>query len=398
MKKLNFLVFLSFLMIIVSCDNKEEAEETTTYTKYSVNGYVQKGPYLNGTSITISELSNNLVATGRTFSTQITDNKGTFEVTDMELSAPYIELQANGFYFNEVSDENSEAQLTLNALSDITDKSTLNINVLSNLEKSRVEYLLSSGTSFEEAKIQAQSEILNIFEIDVPDMSESEDLDISQYGDENAILLAISVILQGQLSVADLSELMANISTDIEEDGTLDSEALGTTLIDNAVYLDLEEIRTNLESRYESLGVEASIPDFETYVNNFIDSTDYEFSAFIEYPESGDNGLNILDTNNTSFSAGDYSMTANLPEGSTLKVKICGQYWYFPSFQENTGWEYSDWDYSENSRVFTSTQTGLIDFDILLVADSASTTTTEIYVFENDSEDPTWSRVINTVE
>ena len=47
----------------------------------------------------------------------------------------------------------------------------------------------------------------------------SEYLDISQPGDKNAILLAISVILQGYLSVAELSELLANITTDIREDG-----------------------------------------------------------------------------------------------------------------------------------------------------------------------------------
>ncbi|MEZ4980027.1 MAG: hypothetical protein R2769_00245 [Saprospiraceae bacterium] len=79
-------------------------------------------------------------------------------------------------------------------------------------------------------------------------MDESETLDISEDGDLNAALLAISVILQSNFEkVADLFPMVADINADILNDGTLDDAALGTILLNNAKRLNLTEIRTNLE-------------------------------------------------------------------------------------------------------------------------------------------------------
>src|SRR5690606_23617658 len=138
--------------------------------------------------------------TGKSYNVQITDNKGTFELNNVSLSSAYINLRADGFYFNEVSGKQSDAQITLYALSDVTGKSELNVNILTHLEKSRVEYLMKSGQSFVESKTQAQKEILAIFNIEKSDIQSSENLNISKPGDDNAILLAISAILQGHRS------------------------------------------------------------------------------------------------------------------------------------------------------------------------------------------------------
>lgn len=394
MKNLNlFLIFVLTLMIY-SCEKKQDNETNLNLDK--VSGFVQKGPYLNGTSITISELSDDLTPTGKNFTSQILDNKGTFEIKNVNLSSQYVELKADGFYFNEVTNSNSSAQLTLFALSDLSNRSNLNVNILSNLEKNRVDYLKSNGTNFSDAKKQAQTEILSIFEIHKDEISESEELDITKSGEDNAILLALSVILQGYLSVSDLSELLANISTDIREDGQLNSQSLGSILINNAKTIKLEIVRNNLENRYEELGLNVSIPDFEKYVNQFIDSTDFEFTGFIEYPETGKHGINILDREKTNYSAGTYSMKAILPEGTSLKVKISGQNWFFPAFQDNTGWEHSDWNDTDNSRIFTATRTGEIDFKILFESyqDSSWSNKTNIFIYENDDVESTWSKEI----
>jgi hypothetical protein len=380
--------------MIYSCEKKQDNETNLNLDK--VSGFVQKGPYLNGTSITISELSDDLTPTGKNFTSQILDNKGTFEIKNVNLSSQYVELKADGFYFNEVTNSNSSAQLTLFALSDLSNRSNLNVNILSNLEKNRVDYLKSNGTNFSDAKKQAQTEILSIFEIHKDEISESEELDITKSGEDNAILLALSVILQGYLSVSDLSELLANISTDIREDGQLNSQSLGSILINNAKTIKLEIVRNNLENRYEELGLNVSIPDFEKYVNQFIDSTDFEFTGFIEYPETGKHGINILDREKTNYSAGTYSMKAILPEGTSLKVKISGQNWFFPAFQDNTGWEHSDWNDTDNSRIFTATRTGEIDFKILFESyqDSSWSNKTNIFIYENDDVESTWSKEI----
>jgi hypothetical protein len=390
MTKISSLSLAFLFLMTLSCNKDNEIK--LSYEK--INGYVQKGPFLNGTAITISELTNDLVPTGKNFTSQILDNKGTFEIKNVELSSQYVELKADGFYFNEIKNENSSAQLTLYAFSDLTNKSSLNVNVLSNLEKNRVDYLISNGSSFADAKNQAQNEILSIFEISKSNMLESEQLDITKSGDDNAILLAVSVILQGYLTVSDLSELLANISTDIREDGILNSQSIGSKLINNAQMINLDNVRQNLESKYEEFGLVIIVPDFEKYVNQFIANTNFEFTGYIDYPTTGKHGLNILDKGKTDYNAGTFSMKAILPEGSSLKVKISGQNWLFPAFQDNTGWEFSDWNNSDNSRTFTSTRTGDIDFNILLESDS-TTTKTNIYVYENDATELTWSKEIS---
>jgi hypothetical protein len=399
MKKFQLPLILILILITASCD--KEKDNKTNLSLDKVSGYVQKGPYLNGTAITISELSTDLIPTGKNFSSQILDNKGTFEVKNVELSSQYVELKADGFYFNEITNSNSTAQLTLYTLSDLTNKASLNVNVLSNLEKSRVEYLIANGYNFSNAKKQAQAEILKIFEMKETDMTESELLDITKSGDDNAMLLAVSLILQGYLSVSDLSELLANISTDIREDGFLNSQVLGSTLLNNAKTIKLDKIRENLEKRYETLGLEVTFSDFEKYVTQFIDSTDFEFTGGIKYPATGNFGINILDKEKTEYASGTYSMKAILPEGTSLKVKILGEFhWYYPAFQTDTGWNPSEWNNDDNSRTFTSTRTGEIDFEMMLESfqnDSITTYTNkiDIEIYENDADNPTWEKEIN---
>ena len=390
----NVQLLLGFILIIctLSCEKKED---NSGLSIEKISGYVQKGPYLNGTSITISELSEDLTPTGKNFSSQILDNKGTFEIRNVELSSQYVLLKADGFYFDEVKNDNSAAQLTLFALSDLTDKTSLNINVLSSLEKTRVEYLVSNGMDYSSAKKQAQSEILSIFEISKSDLSESELLDITKTGDENAILMAVSVILKGYLSVSELSELLANISTDIREDGVLNSHTLATVLINNAVLLKPDDVRKNIENRYEMLGMDIIVADFEKYVNRFIDSTSFEFSGYIEYPASGLYGTNLLDKQKTEYAEGDHSLCAILPEGTILKVTIQGNNWFYPVSQDWSGWIKTVWNDVDNSRTFLSKKTGEIDLNILLQVDTTTFSKTNIYVYENNDVEPTWSKEIS---
>lgn len=398
MKFLKLYAILLLALSFASCQKDELPEEKKVL---DIAGYVQKGPYINGTSITIAELKDDLGQTGKNFSAQIQDNKGTFNISNIELSSRFVELKASGFYFDEVSNENSAAQLTLFALSDVNEQSNMNVNLLSSLEKSRVEFLVNNGSTFAGAKHQAQKEILAIFEIEKSEIPNSELLDISKAGEDNAILLAVSVIMQGYLPVSDLSELIANISSDIHEDGVLNNESLGTILINNAKAIKLHEIRSNLVNRYKNLSLDAVIPDFEKYVNQFIDNTEFEYTGGIKYPESGSHGINILDKNRTEYSTGTYSMKAVLPEGSALKVKIVGEYhWMYRAFQDNTGWSASDWNAIEKSRTFTATRTGDIDFEMKFehfqnTEEYTYPNKVEIFVCENDDILPTWSKTID---
>ena len=131
-------------------------------------------------------------------------------VSKGHLTYKIVELSADGYYFNEVSGSLSAAKLTLSALSDLTDSSSVNVNLMTHLEKKRVEYLIDSGLTFAAAKTQAQTEILKIFNIDNVTLGNSETLDISKSGDGNAVLLAISAILQSDKTEAELTGTALN--------------------------------------------------------------------------------------------------------------------------------------------------------------------------------------------
>jgi hypothetical protein len=364
-------LFLSFLTIIFlsSCDKNDNTG--TPLQKESISGAVQKGPFINGTNIVISELENDLSQTGSTYNTQITNNQGGFEVKNVNLASNFVQLSASGFYFNETSGKQSTSQITLNALSDVSDKSTINVNILSQLEMERVKFLITSGMSFNEAKLQAQNEIFDIFNFSSDGTMASELLDISQVGENNAMLLAASLILQGYRSEAETTELISNISIDLKEDGILNNAQSGSKLINHVPYLDLAGIRQNLEVRYNELGVDANIPNFEKYINEFIENTSFEITeTLIDYPEtvqiSNLNVSNILDLDQTQYSkSDDLCFAANLKGGAYLKIKITAledpaPYYHYGLNVGISGnnWTVSDYDGNTYSQTLTSTVPG----------------------------------------
>lgn len=395
MKNLNLILIFVFTLLLYSCEKEHENKSHLNFEK--VSGTVQKGPYLNGTAITISELTNDLSPTGKNFTSEIFDNKGTFEIENVDLSSQYVKLKADGFYFNEVTNTNSSAQLTLFALSDLSNKSSLNANILSTLEKNRVDYLVSNGNTFAVAKKQAQSEILSIFEISSNEIFESEQLDITKPGDDNAILLAVSLIVQGYLPVSDVSELIANISTEISEDGKLNNQSIGSILISNAKTLELETIRINLESRYEALGMNSTaVPDFEKYVSQFIERTDF-IPDSIRYPEFGTMGENLLFKNKNYYSKGfstNYVLYAVLPPGSKLKIE-CVNWSGFPisASAEATGWKRYR-DKKTDNHVLETIRTGEVEIEAFFVQHN-NNQDCFIKYYENNDTLPTFVKELN---
>ena len=152
MKKLKFFFFPTVVALafglMLSCaksssdDSSSSAdtsssEETNTSSAVTLSGKVQKGPYVQGTEITVRELDSSMTPTGNTFTGPIDDHAGNFIIKGT-LAYKIVELSADGYYFNEVSGSLSASPLTLQALSDLTDSSSVNVNLMTHLEKKRV--------------------------------------------------------------------------------------------------------------------------------------------------------------------------------------------------------------------------------------------------------------------
>lgn len=315
--------------IITTFDVCNGQDTTGSTSKVTVDGFAQKGPFINGSSIIISELDNEFSQTGKSFNTQIKNNSGKFEIKNIPLVSNFINTRVDGFYFNEVTGKKSNAQITLNGIVDISENKQVNLNVLTHLEKSRVEYLLdNTQLNFDEAKKQAQREVLSIFEVDQEQVDiESEKMDLSSENIESEILLAISSILQGYRSEADFSSLLAEIISDIEADGKLDLPNNGSKLISHAKLLDPVSISQNTRNRYLEIGDTISVGDFGRVITQFVQETEFvDNEEVIEFPQyDGYANVNILSlADGANFPSGQsFSIVANLPiEEMTIRAEF----------------------------------------------------------------------------
>jgi len=203
--------------------SSSKGSESSLVKKDKISGFSQKGPFTKGSAITLSELNDKLAQTGFSFEEIITDDKGSFEMKNIELASPYAMLKANGYYRNEISGEISKAPINLFAITDIREKSNVNVNILTHLEYYRVQKLVEGGKSLKDAKKQAQKEILAVFGIS-GQFKDSEDMSIFGTSDGDAALLAISVLLQGNLTEGQFTERLADFSLGFRETGKWDNK------------------------------------------------------------------------------------------------------------------------------------------------------------------------------
>lgn len=271
-------VAISISIFLVACGNDssktsggsvEDQEVVAIYDK-TISGVSQKGPFVNGSSVTVQELDGETLAqTGNSYEGKIKNDMGEFSVKVTKLASQYALLKANGFYRNEVSGEKSKSQVTLYALTDLSNRNEVNVNLLTHLEYERSLYLVSADSmSVTDAKKQAEKEVLASFGID-GNFANSEDLSIFGKGDESAALLAVSILMQGDLSEADFSERLADYAADIETDGKWDDAKTATEIADWGAAKSLGQSLSYIRTKITDWGLSAEVPAFEKYVDNY---------------------------------------------------------------------------------------------------------------------------------
>ena len=255
-------VALSFQSVVTTmgCGSTEPGHVT-------LNGAVQKGPFVVGSSITVSPLDANGGPTGQTFLTQTTNDKGEFVVNFA--ASGQVAIQGEGFYYNEVSGALSGAPLTLRALYVIEQAGpqAAFVNLITHLTFLRVKRLVSNGLTFVGAVAQAEGELSGELAITLPGFDPgAHGIEMNLLGGDtaaNAYLLAASAVLvQAAGSDAGLQELSNTIATDLEEDGVL-----GVTnkakIAEGALALDSKAVMANLAKRLDELGSSTTVPDID---------------------------------------------------------------------------------------------------------------------------------------
>ena len=264
-------------LLLAACgdDNKNaggtvEDGEVVAIVDKTISGVSQKGPFVNGSSVTVQELNGKTLAqTGLGFEGKIKNDLGEFSVKVNKLESQYALLKANGYYRNEVTGDKSKGLVTLYALTDLSNRDEVNVNLLTHLAYERSLYLATVDTlSVAKAKKQAEAEIFKSFGIE-GNFAAAEDLNIFGADDQSAALLAVSILMQSDLSEGDFSERLADYAADIESDGIWNDAKTATEIADWASNRSLTGTLTAIRNNIAGWGLSADVPAFEMYVNNF---------------------------------------------------------------------------------------------------------------------------------
>ena len=267
-KNVFLLSNLLFLCVFTaSCSSDEGAGEFPP-ASYNVSGKVEKGPFVSGSTITVLPMNERLQVMGEMYSTTINDDLGNFTLGSKEFQSPYAELMATGYFFNEVEGALSNGTLTLRALVDLSDKQTVNVNVLTHLKYARIRNLIASGSSFKSANQQAQKELLSQFGLEKYSSKDASQFSIIAGTDESAALIAISSMLLMDRSEAALTEYLAKLSEEFGKTGTFSETTRSQIRKDKGDLVnELTDIKENIVSRYDDLGIDVEVKDLEAFVD-----------------------------------------------------------------------------------------------------------------------------------
>ena len=316
MKKFLPILLLALLSLLVGCST--DGVDKPGRGKYTINGSVQKGPFVLGSTINIQSLNGRLNPTGQSYVTSTNDDAGHFDLGST-LSNEYAEIIAMGYYFDEVAGDLSQGTLTLRSITDLSDGGNTNVNLLTTLVYNRTQNLVkNSGKSIADATAQAEQELflaLGIKEMDIPDVRCAK-MDISQAGDHNALLLTISVALQYNRSTAALSELIAKLAVDLADDGQIARDKVQSLYISESVDNLATQVRSNLIDRYNQLGTQNNVPHFDKYLGYFLDINGNGVADKAEFV--------ILDEDRAEFSAkgGEYTLSFSFVELEKCKFVL----------------------------------------------------------------------------
>ena len=266
MKKLLLILSAALMFAFVGCESL--GDDNVVGGSYSISGAIQKGPFVQGSTITIQPLNSNLKPIGQMYTTQTTNDAGMFEMDGV--NSKYAEIIATGYYYDEVEGKISASPLTLRSIADLKDGTQTNVNLLTSLTYNRIKNLVTNeGKDIAKAQEQAEKELFTALGIPAelqPKVSCGA-MNIANNGEGDGLLLFISAVLQEGRTVGELSEYISKFSADLADDGRVEQTLLDKFNLDGQHLLRFEgRIKENLEARYKSLGIECNVPEFSQYL------------------------------------------------------------------------------------------------------------------------------------
>lgn len=241
----------------------EEKQFTDTY--YTVSGRVEKGPFKSGTTITMQPLDLTANALGTAQTTMTFDDCGNYAFRNTLFKYPYVQVSANGLFFNEVNDYNTrDTQISLQGYADLQNGSKVNVNVVTHLISERVVNLVIGGLDFDVALSQAQGELLSAFGLQRLNDKSFTQGSITDGDDYAAGLLAITMPLLYSRKGSELISWMTRLRYDFADDGKFTEQNKEQYKKDRN-NLSLSSKVQRLIEKYNEYGVSVSVKDLKYF-------------------------------------------------------------------------------------------------------------------------------------
>lgn len=316
------------LSLLPGCSADEpDSGEGPNPAKYELSGQVEKGPFIQGSKVSVQPLDGSLSPVGSIFNGEIQDDRGFFDIGQVELDYPYARLTADGYFFNEVNGLLSDGTIRLNSIVDLSNKSTANVNLLTHLKAARILKLVASGKYFTEADAQAQREVLTQFGLQRFKDKDFSSASITDGSDGAGIIIAVSSLLLNSRSEAEFTEFLSQLSTQLAYNGEFSEDSK------KKLFADIYDISSNLTviadhivSRYKDLGKTVSVPDLRYYFDWNCDG--------IAGNEINDNPNVTLSQTEVSF--GKEGGTAEIIVSSNVKLSL--ERFENPYHNDEPGW------------------------------------------------------------
>ncbi|MBQ7081402.1 MAG: fibrobacter succinogenes major paralogous domain-containing protein [Fibrobacter sp.] len=240
-----------------------------------VAGVSQKGPFVKGASVKVQGIDcKTMKFKEEIFEGSVKNDMGEFVVENVNLSTTCAVVEVTGEYRSEMTGKKVSDKLTLRALTNLKDRTHVNVNLLTNLEYERVMYYVTEkGKTFDEAKDLAESEVLAAFGM-AGESTEFENLDIFGTSDADATLLAISVLMQGDADVKTLTERLDKFNESFAESGKWNDDDTKKAIADWIANAVAKAVMDSIRKNMENWGFAKEVPDFEKVIEKFgTDST-----------------------------------------------------------------------------------------------------------------------------
>lgn len=267
----------------------------------------------------------------------------------MKVNSPYAKLTADGYFFNEVNGGLSNSTIRLDAIVDLSDNTTVNVNVLTHLKSQRINYLVTNEhKSFKDANNQAQRELLTQFGLQEYASKDASQYSITSGDDAAGVLIAVSSLVLSDRSEAEVVEFLSLLTNEFSTTGTF-SDKTKERFKSTRNYLNgkLDQIQDNIRLRYQDLGYDVNVKDLAYYFdwdndgiagNEIDDASDVQLSQNdIQVPAEGGDFTVKIESDKPHFLTPPSTVTgSDTGLDVTPGTSITPEYWFSTLYEEGT--------------------------------------------------------------